>query len=130
MQYDSRNRLAHLAQVKDARHGASRALWDQIETLRQRHSRADARLRELRASWQGTGEAATEEAATKAEQEIADLTAEIAALTARHDRAADEWRTAARTHENALRYARDHGLPVPVLDDEGGATWAPAGGRS
>ena len=113
MEFDSVNRLQHLAAIRNARNATVRDASDRCADLRSRLQRAEGRRRHLNEIFHPRDAAAGLKAI---EAEIEGLRAELADADARRSQAGADFQTAAATHDAARKLAAAEGLPMPVSD--------------
>ncbi|TYB81764.1 hypothetical protein [Maritimibacter fusiformis] len=132
MELDSKNRLAHLKRLRDAKYSELRAATDFTRDIFRRHAELQIEIGRLEAVTVPPHVRQHHEDTIAAKRKmIAALAAEKAEATTHQDAASDAWSAAAQLFESCHKYASKHGLPLPGGDRSDNAVrcWDPMSGR-
>ncbi len=118
-QFDSAARLAALNLIRQEKLACVRALSDRVMDLGQRRQRALGRIERLELDGIGHRDKTTSDEIARLHAEVAAIVDEQQRCAEQRDAAGAQSQAAGRVYDAALKFAREHGLPLPIETDDG-----------
>lgn len=121
MKFDTKARLAHIAEIAEGKVETTRRFTDQIgELLPKKQRRNQQRAKVLESNM---GRDAQKKELARLDGELADLTSEIQSLTDRRAKISAEWNEAGRLRDACIEFASENRLPFPETVVQPGMEW-------